>query len=394
MVKAHTSGWHLRTHGRALRLGRQTRLRAVLRALLLVSALVASCTLRAQVDPGDAPPLGSGTAVTRINHVQLLGTHNSYKQAMGTIQAALVRWADPALADTLDYAHRSLSEQLQAGVRVFELDVYWDPDGSRFGRAELVVPHAVPSGWPERSAFPVLHVQTIDDSSSCPNLVSCLALMVAWSRSHPNHHLIGISFNAKDELIDRPGFVEPRPFDAAAWDALDNEIRAVLQSRLVLPAEVLKPSAGEAPNWPTLASARGRFLLVLDEGELKRRGYAGDRQDEARSRALFVTAEPGDPGAAVMVVNNPVDEFERIGRLVRAGYLVRTRADADTLEARQGLTARRSAALASGAHWISTDYPWPDARFAHGYWVGLPGGGSARCNPVEPGPCAADDVTE
>lgn len=330
----------------------------------------------------------------RINHLQVLGTHNSYKQAMGVLQAGLVRLADSALAETLDYAHRPLSEQLQAGVRVFELDVYWDPDGSRFGRAALAPKAPAQPGWPARSAFPVLHVQTIDDRSSCPNLVSCLALLLDWSLAHPGHHLIGISVNAKDERIDQPGFITPRAFDAEAWRTLDQEVRAVLGARLLLPDEVLPAAVGEPPRWPTLAAARGRFLLVLDEGEEKREAYTGGRHAGARACALFVTAEPGAPGAAVMVVNDPVAEFEQIGQLVRAGFLVRTRADADTREARHGLTARRTAALASGAHWISTDYPWSDSRFAHDYRVVLPGGGAARCNPVAPGPCGSGDLAE
>jgi len=70
---------------------------------------------------------------------------------------------------------------------------------------------------------------------------------------------------------------------------------------------------------------------------------------------------------------------------------VRTRADADTEEARSGDTTRRDAALASGAHFVSTDYPVPDPRFTD-YRVGIPGEGVARCNPVNPGECIALDV--
>jgi hypothetical protein len=67
---------------------------------------------------------------------------------------------------------------------------------------------------------------------------------------------------------------------------------------------------------------------------------------------------------------------------VNQGFLIRTRADADTREARSGDTARREAALASGAQFISTDYQDPDPRFGTGYAAKLPDGAVTRCNLV------------
>ena len=57
-----------------------------------------------------------------------------------------------------------------------------------------------------------------------------------------------------------------------------------------------------------------------------------------------------DSRAAIFVINDPLAEGERIRHLVAQGYLVRTRADADTEEARRNDTWRRdAAAFASGA---------------------------------------------
>lgn len=65
-----------------------------------------------------------------------------------------------------------------------------------------------------------------------------------------------------------------------------------------------------------------------------------------------------------------------------SAYLVRTRADADTVEARKGDVRRRDEALGSGAQIVSTDYPaFEPARWT-GYSVALPDGVTARCNPV------------
>ena len=66
---------------------------------------------------------------------------------------------------------------------------------------------------------------------------------------------------------------------------------------------------------------------------------------------------------------------------VAAGYIVRTRADIDTVEARNNDTARREAALASGAQVISTDYLTAPNIFGNAYAV-PPFAGGWRCNPV------------
>ena len=56
--------------------------------------------------------------------------------------------------------------------------------------------------------------------------------------------------------------------------------------------------------------------------------------------------------------------------------------DADTADARVNDTSTRDAALASGAQWVSTDYPVPNPEFGTGYFVEIPGGMPARCNPI------------
>jgi hypothetical protein len=83
--------------------------------------------------------------------------------------------------------------------------------------------------------------------------------------------------------------------------------------------------------------------------------------------------------------NDAVEDFDRIQRLVKAGFLVRTRADADTVEARTNDTRRRAKALASGAQFISTDYPEANPAFSP-YAVRFDEGIVVRINPVNGDP--------
>jgi len=87
-------------------------------------------------------------------------------------------------------------------------------------------------------------------------------------------------------------------------------------------------------------------------------------------------------------MNDPTGtNFAQIQKLVRDGYIVRTRSDADTKEARANDTSTRDKAIASGAQYVSTDYPAPDkAPFPGGYEVTMPGNLPWRCDPVNTSP--------
>lgn len=282
-----------------------------------------------------------------INQIQFVGSHNSYKQAMSAPHMQALRSANAAAADAMDYSHVPLAEQLALGIRKLELDVFNAPD---------------------RSDFPVGHLQVIDMNSHCAELRVCLAQIKAWSDDNPRHVPLWISFNTKDAKV--AGLPDPVPFDEAALLRLDAVLEAELDERLIRPADV------EGRSWPTLRDARGKILLILDESGKKRdlywRGWRG--------RPMFTNAPEGHPAAAVMIINDPVARRDEISRLVAQGFMVRTRADADTREARDGSTQRRDAAFASGAQAVSTDYYLPALRFRTGYQVRLDP--PVRCNPV------------
>ena len=68
--------------------------------------------------------------------------------------------------------------------------------------------------------------------------------------------------------------------------------------------------------------------------------------------------------------------------------LVRTRADADTVNSRANDTRRRDQALASGAQFVSTDYAEPDRKFS-AYYVSFDPKVVVRPNPVSGPPLEA-----
>ena len=308
------------------------------------------------------PAIVHADETLRINQVQFVGSHNSYKMAMSAPYALALRAQNAQAADALQYAHVPLKEQLDLGVRKLELDVFYDVHSED---------------------MQVGHVQQIDMNSHCTPLSDCLRQIREWSEANPQHIPIWISFNAKDQYIE--GLPRPQRFDESAFALLDQLLEQGLGDRLIRPKDVLREDA--APIWPTLASARGQFLLILDEGDAKRSLYWGAPSHETSpktpygyERTMFTNVPLQHPAAAVMVINDPISSRQQIQDLVRAGYMVRTRADADTVEARTGDVRRRDEAFASGAQAVSTDYYLP-ADFADvtpPYHVAP----AIRCNPV------------
>jgi hypothetical protein len=205
-------------------------------------------------------------------------------------------------------------------------------------------------------------------NSSCTTLRICLNQIIAWSQKNPSHAPIWISFNTKDDYIF--GLTSPETFSPTAFNLMDSIIEEMLGEKLIRPRDIVDL------QWPLLEEARGKFILILDEGGPKRDMYYEGWQQ----RPMFTNAPEGHPANAIMIINDPIGQFEEIQRLVKAGYMVRTRADADTREARDNDTRRRAAAFASGAQAISTDYYMPATHFGNQYQVILPE--PIQCNPV------------
>ncbi|MGN6377266.1 MAG: phosphatidylinositol-specific phospholipase C1-like protein [Sphingomonas sp.] len=354
---------------------------------------------RCRLDAASATAAGPGCADRwmdrnlRVNDLLTVGTHNSYKQAIPPADYRIIAAHDPVLAEKLDYAHKSLTAQLNAGAREIEVDVVYDPLGGRYASPLIArMTHApLDASWlaaMRRPGFKVIHVPDADFRSSCVTFKDCLGLVKAWSQAHPRHVPITILINAKQGETAVPGRVPLLPFDAKAFDALDREIREVLPPSMLLTPDDVQgryPTLREAvlhDNWPRLGRARGRIMFALDESPKVVALYRGPRHS-LEGRAMFVNAPTEQsPAAAYLTLNDAARDTDRIARDVRAGFWVRTRADSDTFEARRDDIAHRDLALRTGAQAVSTDYLWADPRFPGRYTVRLPDHAASICNPV------------
>jgi hypothetical protein len=293
--------------------------------------------------------IASAQPALKLNQLQLKGSHNSYHRAPRI-----------PLSRTWRYSHAPLDVQLETqGVRQIELDV-------RYARGELMVGH-----------LPV-----IDGRSTCKRLADCLHRVKKWSRANPGHIPVTVFLEVKDDLA--PARLDGR------LDALDFAITRVFSRDMLLtPGDVV----GDAPSlrqailthgWPSVEDSRGKVMFVMMGPQRHKTAYVAGRP-RLDGRVMFVgQRSPGHAYASVLFYDDPIRQHREIAEAVKRGFLVRTRADHSLVRTR----ARRDAALASGAHFISSDFV--DPRFN---WVELQA--PARCNPLAALPsCEARALSE
>lgn len=294
----------------------------------------------------------------RLDQLQAKSTHNSYHvEPEGNV------------LDDWRYSHVPLDQQLDTqGVRHFELDV-------RFSEALGV--------------FEVYHLPIVDEQTTCRLLSDCLAAIKGWSDQHCSHHPVVVQLELKDG----------QPADVEAYFAtLHEELLAVWPpERIITPASVQGSHGSLAgalqdEGWPTLGEVRGKILFMLDDGGAFQEEYTHGRAD-LDDRLIFAHATAGQPFAAVAVINDPVSGATAIADALAAGMLVRTRADAGSVEPLAEDFTRQQAALSSGAHFVTTDYPAPVETTS--YWLDMPDGTPSRCNPVTgPAECESTDIED
>lgn len=328
----------------------------------------------------------------KINQLQLIGSHNSYKSAIDPVEFKMLQKIDSLKFNAIDYEHISLAGQLDLGLRDLEIDVAADTAGGKFLHplglklASGQAPYT-DSVFMKAPGFKVIHIPDLDFRTTCPTFKICLGQLKAWSDAHPGHNPVFITMNAKDDAINRPGFVVPEKFNPVIYDRLDKEVLAYLgKDKLITPDDIRGSYATleEAvlhKNWPTVKSAKNKFIFILDEVNEKRAMYIQGHAS-LKNRVYFTDSKPGTPEAAILIMNDSKKQKAEIQERVKAGYIVRTRADSDTKEARANDYSSFQAAKESGAQIISTDYYRKSTHFKSDYLVNFNPGTFIRANPV------------
>lgn len=280
----------------------------------------------------------------RLNEIQLLATHNSYKKLGSTIAKFFIGLGDSfAEANALKYGNNSLSDQLNHGVRSFELDLRY-----------------------RKNDFEVMHVPLVDNSSTVPKLSLALEEIKLWSVHNPGHIPIMVLLELKDDWL----FLDPalKDFTETELAQLNQLLKKTFGEKLFSPGDIAVPGktlnqAVKENGWPPLNDLLGKVIFILHPGKYTDIYVALD--PGFATLAIFPAASNTDTDntyASFIVHNEP--QVEIINRLVSNNYIVRTRVDSDLKIS----PARFKNGLNSGAQILTTDF-CPNHNFKHTDYV-------------------------
>ena len=340
-----------------------------------VSILILSGGAAAQPFHADSIP---------INHIQVIGTHNSYRKAMDRGIMRTMRlldpffWCNPSPAKQLQYSHVPIVEQLGLyGMRSLEIDIHHDPEGGRYyhRRGNFLGWKKAESGVEELKlpGHKVFHIADVDYNTHYYTFRDVLFEVKKWSDRHPRHLPIYILVEPKEDSpgdhVRAFGLVPTLKFDSLAWAMADADIHAVFgenMKQVFTPDELrgefssLREAIMER-GWPKLGEMRGRIVFIIHSNVRHADKYA-EHHPSFRGRPMFAQSKADREHAAFIKLDNPFDPA--VVEHVQMGFMVRTRTDTPGYEARRNDTTMREAAFNSGAQILSTDYYRPDPRLS------------------------------
>jgi len=267
----------------------------------------------------------------RLNEIQLLATHNSYKKYGSAIAKFLVGVVESfEEAESMKYGFNDLTDQLNHGVRSFELDLRY-----------------------RSGDFEVTHVPLVDNSSTVPKFDLALEEIRLWSDHNPGHIPIIVLLELKgDWMILDPALSD---FTGAELIELDDLIKEEFGDQLFTPADMIGShdslrQAVTKDGWPLLNDLLGQVIFFLHPGQYTE-PFMQARPD-FKTMGMFPAARDGDSDYASFIIHNNPHDLEYINELVASNYIVRTRLDSSL----QICPERFQNGLLSGAQILTTDF--------------------------------------
>ena len=357
---------------------------SILMSSMLMTCLVTSCSSDFKVNE---------VKELSLNDIQMIGSHNSYKQPLNPKIFVLIAKYDSGAAAKINYSHPTLTKQLELGLRHLEIDIVKDKFGGRFSypKGETLTEQTIITSAERKQldepGLKVMHIPDLDFGSHCILFQRCLDQLIKFSEQQPDHLPIVILMNIKESNTQLINGAQVLPFNDDDYVELDAVLLSTFGEKLITPDEirgehVSLEHAVLHEGWPLLKETRGRFMFILDGKPHQLEAYRNEHKS-LKGRAMFGSYSEGDEEAALMIRNDPIKNVIQIKRLVEKGYMVRTRADggAGSNSKTTDVKLRAEQAFSSGAQIISTDfYPGAPQVLPSNYVVSFKQGMLYRCN--------------
>jgi len=268
----------------------------------------------------------------KLNEIQMLATHNSYKKTGSDIGKFFVGLGDSfEEARALKYGYKNLTDQFEAGVRSMEFDLRL-----------------------RKTQFVLTHVPLVDNSSVAPDFAQALEEIYLYSSNNPNHIPIIILMEIKDDwmILDHAlQVIEPEDLEN-----LNILLTEKLKDQLYTPkmmmetGKTLKETV-QTTGWPSVNSLLGKVIFVLHPGNFTDMYYELDETLDSQPMFIGAYASGKDQDYASFIVHNNPSVTE-IAPLIQENFIVRTRIDSNLMFNQDDFDQ----AVLSGAQILTSDF--------------------------------------
>lgn len=269
---------------------------------------------------------------TRLNQIQMLASHNSYKKTGSYLGRFFVGVGDSfEESRALKYGYKNLTTQFESGIRSMEFDVRKRKD-----------------------SFVLTHVPLVDNSSVAPDFSMALDEINLYSINNPTHIPMIFLIEIKQDWMILDHALQS--IEIEELKQLNNLIKDKLGDRLYTPNDFMEEDLTvketvETYGWPKVTDLLGKVIFVLHPNEFNHLYATIDSSHEELSMFIGSYMDDLEHDYASFVIHNEVD-VSKIQELVQNGFIVRTRID-------EYLTYdeyRDEQARLSGAQILSTDF--------------------------------------
>lgn len=295
----------------------------------------------------------------KFNEISCIATHNSYQNPSTDETKKLYKNLSSLtfglVAENLsDFWSENLTDQLNCGIRSFEIDIEtFDRDGE--------------------ISFTCMHSPHFEMSTSCYDFSLALKEIAMWSDNNPNHLPITIIIEPKKAFLP---LKDMKLFNIDYARKLDSVLRERLGDNLFTPADMLRDyeSFGEmreADDWCKVNDMLGKVLVLFHEGSVTKKYIKIDPSIKTQAMFPMLRPEDSDKDYASFILCNKPKELVEVNDefIIEKKLIVRTRADSFSNISEEKLEQ----AMSSDAQIISTDYPVRTDSTAESYIVAFEG---------------------
>ncbi|MDY0277206.1 MAG: Ca2+-dependent phosphoinositide-specific phospholipase C [Acholeplasma sp.] len=248
-------------------------------------------------------------SATKFNEIQLLASHNSYKKKITGLGKTFVSLAaGKKEGEALLYENKTLTEQLNSGIRSFELDVRL-----------------------RGNEFEITHVPLADNKSIAVSLKLAFEEIALFSNRNDSHIPIIIILEIKDDFM----FLDPflKSIGNEELSLLNDLVLEQFGDSLYKPSDVIRNNQTlnqtiKTNGWDSLNQMLGDVMVVVHAGKYAK--LYDETFTDIKDANLFISGykEDKDNDNVAFIIHNDLN-VESIKSLVSENLIVRTRIDSE-----------------------------------------------------------------